>query len=585
MLSFDDSCFEAAKRFVQTAVIIDDEAEFNVPEKKKSPPPDPILDPLAGLTHTTESDPTEAEGTYITDDSDTDQRLDVGLVVNGFADLKIACSVQRPDFGTDKQQDIRLKEWALNCASHADITIIDWRLFRKDLHIAADIILDLIKMDIEAGGRLRLICVYTMQSHPRNILDDIKKEIKVLGLSIAGDKSELSCTVDDKIRIVVFNKEDSQVSDKNARVVPFDELPKAALMEYSFLAKGLVSNAALHSIAAVREQTHGLLALMNKSLDGAFCAHRALIPDPDDSIDYLLNLISKEIATKILNDEKARNSLDAKSLKAWLKELKLPDNLFALEMETLWEYLKNDRTHVFDVQKQRAKAWLKKKEDGQIQVKDTTGKDITYSEAGEFIEKGLFQEIKNCFPPSENNPGTSSELFYLKKDDSELACNEFSRLSSTSNDGGALRGGTVIGSFLTLGSVLKVRSADSDYWLCLQPQCDSVRLSEKTEMLFLQLFKGDARKADFIVKLQSGTYLAFAIKPPSGKPRLTTWRLSPNKDSRRILIKRLDMNPKFKWVADLRPEKAQAIAQQVLSNASRIGLDEFEILRRKGSHL
>ena len=35
MLSFKDSCFEAAKRFVQTAVVIDDKAGYF--EEKKKP--------------------------------------------------------------------------------------------------------------------------------------------------------------------------------------------------------------------------------------------------------------------------------------------------------------------------------------------------------------------------------------------------------------------------------------------------------------------------------------------------------------------------------------------------------------------
>ena len=49
------------------------------------------------------------------------------------------------------------------------------------------------------------------------------------------------------------------------------------------------------------------------------------------------------------------------------------------------------------------------------------------------------------------------------------------------------------------------------------------------------------------------------------------------------MIKDLDDN--FKWVAELRPEKAQSIAQKVLTNATRIGFDEFELLRRMGSKL
>ena len=195
----------------------------------------------------------------------------------------------------------------------------------------------------------------------------------------------------------------------------------------------------------------------------------------------------------------------------------------------------------------------------------------------------MFQKIKGCSPPSEKNPDKFAELFYQKQAETKQACNELSRLSCSSEDGSDLRKHTNDGLFLTLGSVLKVSNDSSEYWLCLQPPCDSVRLKEKTEMLFLQLYKGNEGNADFVIKLHDETYQALSIKAPGKRPRLKTHGFSHDKDSGRILIRKL--NKKFQWVAELRPEKAQTIAQKVLTNASRIGLDEFELLRRKGSQL
>ena len=587
MLSFKDSCFEAAKRFVQTAVVIDDEAVY-LDVKTKQSLPVPVIAPPTGLTASLDSEPTAPEESCIPDESDLDQAFDINPVVNGFAELKITCSVQRPDFGPEQQRNEKLKEWALNCVEHADITIIDWRLFEDDLHLAADIIIDLLKKDKETGGRVRLLCVYTIQPNPKNILNDIKERIvEDLNLSITESTKELACTVDDKIRIVVFNKDKAQVSGQNARVIPFNELPKTALKEFSILAEGLISGAALHSISAVREQTHSLLALMNKSLDGAFCAHRALIHDTDDSIDFILNLILQEISTRILCDEAARNSLDTASIKSWYDVQSLPENQYALEKEALWEYLKNGGANLSDVRKQRAKAWLRKKEKSKNKLKDKDGKNISYSEAKAFIENDSFQEIRGCSPPSGKNPDKFAELFYQKQAETKQACNELSRLTCSSKDESDLRKNTNDGLFLTLGSVLRVRNADTDYILCLQPPCDSVRLQEKTAFLFLHLFKGSSGNTDFVIKLHDNTYQALAIKVPGTKPRLTTYPFTPDKDSQRVSVDKLPgkHKGKFKWVAELRPEKAQTIAQKVLTNASRIGLDEFEILRRKGNQL
>lgn len=583
MLSLEESYFETAKRFVQTAVVIDDEAGYYDKEMKQTPPV-PVKTPTTGLTLTPASDPIESVDNYITDESESKHILDINSVVNGFADLKITCSVQRPDFGAEQQQDEKLKKLTLNCAEHADISIIDWRLFKDDLHLAEDIIIDLLKKDKEVGGKVRLLCIYTRMPNPENILGDIKRRIREeLGLQVAGNKKDLAYTVDDKVRIVIFNKTESKVAGKNARVVSFEELPETVLKEFSNLVGGLIPCAALHSIAAVREHTYSILTLMHNRLDGVFCAHRALIPDVDDSIDFILNLISQEISTKVQCDESARNSLDTASIRSWYNGQVLPENQYALEKEILWQYLKNGGANLSEVRKQRAKAWLRKKRKNKNQLKDKDGNNISYPDAKAIIENGLFQEIKGCSPPSEKNPDRFAELFYQKQAETKQACNELSRLTCSSKDESDLRRNTDDGLFLTLGSVLRVRNEVAEYILCLQPPCDCVRIEEKTDFLFLQLYNGSAGNADFVIKLHDGTYQPLSIKVPNKKPRFKTFSFSPHKGSGRILVNKL--HKKYKWVAELRPEKAQAIAQKVLTNASRIGLDEFELLRRKGSQL
>ena len=571
MLSFKDSCFEAAKRFVQTAVVIDDKAGYFDVETKQSPSA-PVTAPPTGLTAPLDSKPTAPEESCIPDMSELDHAFNINPVVNGFAKLKITCSVQRPVFGADQQQDEKLKEWAVNCIEHADISIIDW-LLSEDRHLAEDIIIDLLKRDMEVGGRIRLLCVYTAQPHPKNILGDLEKRIfDELKLSVSGKTKDLACTIDKKVRIVIFNKSATKVLCSDSKVVSFEELPKALLREFSGLVNGLIPCAALHSISALRERTYSILSLMNKSLDGAFCAHRALIPNTDDSVDYILNLISQEISTKILCDEAARNFLDTASIKSWYDVQALPENQYALEKEALWEYLKNGGANLSDVRKQRAKAWLRKKEKSQKQLKDKDGKNISYSDAEALIENGLFQEIKGCSPPSEKNPDRFAELFYQKQAETKQVCNELSRLTCSSKDESDLRKNTNDGLFLTLGSVLRVRNADTDYILCLQPPCDSVRLQGKTAFLFLHLFKGSSGNTDFVIKLHDNTYQTLAIKVSEKKPHLKTFSFTPDNNSGRVSVNKLPgkHNGKFKWVAELRQEKAQTIAQKVSSCAGKI---------------
>lgn len=90
-----------------------------------------------------------------------------------------------------------------------------------------------------------------------------------------------------------------------------------------------------------------------------------------------------------------------------------------------------------------------------------------------------------------------------------------------------------------------------------------------------------------MIKLRNETYKLLSIKPPTKKQQLITFVFNPEKGSGRVSVKKLPgkHNNKFKWVAEIRPDKSQAIAQKVLTNASRMGLYEFEFLRRKASRL
>ncbi len=168
MLSFKNSCFKAASRFVQTAVVIDDEARYFDDEANRIPS-GRITDPIAGLTSSNEPEPTTPKDSFIHDESELDDTLNIDRVVNGFAELKITCGVQRPKFGAGHKENAKLKEWALNCATHADITILDWLLFEKDKRLVEDIIVDILKKDQEFGGKIRLFCIYTAQSTSENI--------------------------------------------------------------------------------------------------------------------------------------------------------------------------------------------------------------------------------------------------------------------------------------------------------------------------------------------------------------------------------------------------------------------------------
>jgi len=129
-----------------------------------------------------------------------------------------------------------------------------------------------------------------------------------------------------------------------------------------------------------------------------------------------------------------------------------------------------------------------------------------------------------------------------------------------------------------------------EYWLCVHPACDSLRLKNKTDFLFIRLLKGAKTSADLIVKLENEEYQPLVLKEKKGKIQIKAFVFDPGENDR-IHAHRWhqqwrfkdDEGRRFRWITELRKEKSLAIAHRIGSNASRVGFDEFEWLRGQGS--
>jgi hypothetical protein len=76
----------------------------------------------------------------------------------------------------------------------------------------------------------------------------------------------------------------------SADAVTKDALPARLIDEFVELARGLLANVALGSIAAVRDETHRVLARFHAGLDAPFLTHRLLLVTPDDAEGYVVDL-------------------------------------------------------------------------------------------------------------------------------------------------------------------------------------------------------------------------------------------------------------------------------------------------------
>lgn len=589
MNSFEGMCNEAVKRFIKTVAIIDDEATYDpLPSQDDKDKQKMLQSPITGIMMGEQSVESSVPSVDKTEDNiqkdyDAPSQLDAKTVINAFADRGILCCIQRPE-----REDHPL-ERAVRLAASVDVLVIDWLLDKKNKMLCRDIIKRILEEDKKAGNRMRLIIVYTSHNQVSKMLADIKEDAdEVYADDPLLEKRKLQnignwLLKNDWIRIVILNKEIT--NNPGARIVPFDKLPETIISEFSKMMKGIIPGATLNGIAAVRENTHKLLSILNSSLDGAYCFHRALIPEPSDSVDFAMNLVTNEIDTIIRTDALARNIVDEKGLKAWLKQhadnrSKIPCFGSFLSVKMIEQCILNgllDNNSVKPVVKENFKSnWVPSKDD-----------------AGKTLKCPSPDNIKTNF----------MEVLYSTPKDAQNGCYELSNLQSTAMDiGGRLYDGKSQNPTLHLGTILKKRNGNSSEWfLCLTPLCDSVRLEGESNFLFLQLYPDANGKADIIIKTQNGTFEPLIFKQKDKKIKVVTIPFSPKNDSKKIeaypwrkewRVKSEKTKCKktkskdtisYQWVGELRYPKALSVAHYVAAQTSRVGIDEFEWLRQKAT--
>ncbi len=117
---------EVAERFLQTTVIVDDQASFGGENQDYTEPISNLKTPTRGRAKSTVTTPTGITPVKISQDSA--HQLDAKIVIDNFASKGIVCSVLKPD-ATDKQSVLSTIEKLAICT---DIFIIDWDLCKDN---------------------------------------------------------------------------------------------------------------------------------------------------------------------------------------------------------------------------------------------------------------------------------------------------------------------------------------------------------------------------------------------------------------------------------------------------------------------
>ncbi len=564
MSDFQNLLMETVRDFLQTVIVVDDEAVLPV----ISEIPEVIDTPIGILSDDDVTTPLSLQ-TDIVGIDQQNHTLDAKSVVDGYAKLGLVCAVLRPTAG-DPDDGIGS---VIKVASRADIVVLDWRMLvesgKEEGELALQMIGEIVRHDAAAAGRTRLIIIYTASPGIAFIEESIRGKLIEIGFSEEEVVNQSSYIKAGSNRIAVYQKPRTATID-STRLVGFDELPEKTVFEFASANKGLLANAFLKSIALLRKNTHHILEKMESRTDLPYIAHRMLLPDPYDAQDFGLDLIVSEIKSTLLNNA-AGESLSLASIQKWWGDKYSEADEFELPFPGGSLKLSNEQL-------------LPALEIG------FNNKNYEFGGASKTLQRGYRKDIHNhllsalCKSPDEADVlNTSfSQLTTFSRKFIPLVTTEGYRKPT-----------------LTLGVLVATREAEGfDYWLCLQARCDSVRIpiSKPRQFSFLKLRTVRQSESfdltvDSLLDSHQAVKLKVSFKPYEMRHEVFT----SDAQSEQIVAHRDDESRKwifrgaasqYIWAADLKFEYAQRIANRYAAHVARVGVDEYEWLRltaRSGS--
>lgn len=578
-MSFQEFSREIVQEFLQTVVVVDDQARLSNDDRIGTLPeniPSSLQEPIYANSFDSEEDLGA-----ITDVAENLHPLNAKALNDSFAEKGLVCAILRPGPDEVEISDSPSLEntnliygKTLQAAKRADLVILDWNIYGHYGEVTKQIISEIVQHDI-AEERLRLIAIYTGEP-------DLENYIHQVAESLNGN-SDIECLVAYKhekfmltcgpVKIIVLGKKDVLVGavpeEYSNNFATVEELPGLLIDIFTNENMGLLSNVCLTSIASIRKKTHKLLGKFNPDLDAAYLTHRLLLKHPKESEQHLIPLITEEILA-ILQDNEVGKLANINEIQKW------------------FEY----KSCAIDF---RSRADLGR---NSTQCANTLTNLLNHGLNDRSLA-GQLKKVQNYFTPLLDQNHKSyltklnalTDLFSSNGTHGEKIDSEFSRLTKlrTRYSSPLPR--------MTLGTIVKAYdNGIPTYYLCIQPRCDSVRVSSKGKsFLFLKMTTPPpGNRFDLIIEdssnaiklnynIRSESIMTFFMKPPSGKDEINA-----SEESGKFIFPakikipgRTPHDYQLIWVADLKPDQAQLVANKVSAQLSRVGLNDYEWLRRQ----
>ncbi|MCQ8102925.1 response regulator receiver domain [Methylomonas sp. SURF-2] len=299
--------------FLNSALVVDEEASY--PESKTTPK--------------TTNKPTRGAGTVEKEENESAEdfasrthKLFCGEIIEAFADKGIICGVFRPENKGGWTNQV------VKAASNADIVILDWNLKVEDTETeinetadnagdhAVNIIKQLAENDLKSG-RIRMIAVYTAETKSDDeLLNKIETGINGTASSTHPIDKNGNVMHVGPMTIAIIRKNGNNQDNSSSE----SGLPDRILDILANQHNGLLTNAAVAAVSAIRKNTFQLLNLFSNQMDAAFVAHRIGLPTPDEAEEHFRHVIVSDLQ-EILESADISYKLDADTMFSWAQDL------------------------------------------------------------------------------------------------------------------------------------------------------------------------------------------------------------------------------------------------------------------------
>ena len=534
--AFQTRTREAVESFLQSVVVLDDLAEMSPADA--TPTTESVSDPLTPPDYAQSAEPVDR----VPDRDPQGVPLHVESVISGFADIGSVCAVLSAAPGRE------FRERTVSAANRADIVVLDWKIQDSVGDEALRVMREILEDD-PYGGRLRLMAIYTgepdlseIHQRVREVADEFYEDHELMDdpASFRMSKGPLHIVILAKVGVL------TRAPTELGQEVSESALAGRLTDEFALMAGGLLRNVSMSGIAAVRDNAHRILAKFERGLDPGYLAHRLLLPHPPDAEDHAEQALGAEIMS-VIEDARPGSRANIEAAESWL----------ALRQS---EGLDLSVPFSFQGESDPVESWR------------------------ELLDQGITGAANLPAGGKRQLRDRGAEAFTEQQPEANRANQQFAALLSlkTRYPGRPPR--------LTIGTVLGTEGeGDPQYLFCLQPKCDSTRLSDTTGFPLIPL---DAAATDRRLPLTFDTgrdeWEHFGIKVAPADLIVRRFEPGPNPPGEVLAFRDPDGDfyfddvdgVRYRWLAEMKDEHALRVAAEVANALSRPGPNDSEWLRQ-----